>query len=317
MLVKSIKAVLQSGYQFRQLHEMPAALAMPRKVTLASIARMNFIADRYLPNPVQLLGYNVSYADAAQLRYLYREIFVLGAYIFHSSERYPFIVDCGSNIGISILFFKRLYPGAKIIGFEPDQDTFAILQRNIEQNGLSDVTVHNCALTDYDGTIAFYQSGQTKSSLMMSTLQERASGTRTEVPARRLSNFLTTDVDLLKMDIEGAETSVLPELAAANALRRVRQLHLEYHHHIQRDVDDLSVTLQLLEQHGFGYQLQGTSPGWGAGRTNQYIAIYAYQKAPDGVDDRSTDSRGAREARMSPSGSLSDDRSREDQEAPM
>ncbi len=86
MLVKSIKAVLQSGYQFRQLHEMPAALAMPRKVTLASIARMNFIADRYLPNPVQLLGYNVSYADAAQLRYLYREIFMYSEPIFSTRQ---------------------------------------------------------------------------------------------------------------------------------------------------------------------------------------------------------------------------------------
>jgi FkbM family methyltransferase len=287
MLGQPMKAILLSAYQFRQIREMTATLAMPRRVAIASIARMNLLADRYLPNPVRLLGYKVSYADAGQLRDLFREIFVRTCYMFHTSERCPSIVDCGSNIGMSILFFKRLYPESRIIGFEPDPDTFAILQQNIEQNDLTDVIVHNCALSDHDGTIAFYQSNRTKSSLQMSIIPERGGDLRIDVPARRLSSFLTSDVDLLKMDIEGAETSVLPELANANVLRRIRQIHLEYHHHVRRDVDDLSHTLRLLEQNDFGYQLQAHSPNWSIGRQVQYMGIHAYRKLAVATQDRS------------------------------
>ena len=183
-----------------------------------SVLRLNLLPDRSLPNPIRLLDYSVTYAGMPQLRDLFQEIFVRGTYMFHTTQARPLIVDCGSNIGMSILFFKRLYPGSIIIGFEPDPATFAILQQNIRQNGLPDVTVHNCALTDHDGTIAFYQSKVRDSSLQMSILRERSDGARTDVPARRLSTFLPADVDLLKVDIEGAETTVLRELAAANAL---------------------------------------------------------------------------------------------------
>jgi FkbM family methyltransferase len=269
---------LDSVYQYRELRELRPPLAAPSGAAIASLARLNLLPERHLPNPISLLGYNVSYTGIAQLRELFREIFVRAMYTFHTTERHPLIVDCGSNIEMSVLFFKRLYPGSKIIGFEPDPDTFVILQQNIAQNGLTDVTVHNCALTDHDGTITFYQSNDTKSSLQMSILRERSNGAPTDVPARRLSPFLTEDVDLLKIDIEGAETCVLRELAAADALVLARQIHLEYHHHIQREVDDFSATLGLLERHGFGYQLRATSPNWSVGRQTQYVAIHAYRK---------------------------------------
>jgi FkbM family methyltransferase len=279
MFVKTARAILQSAYQFRGLREMPAPLTTSPRLAIGSVVRLNLLPDRSLPNPIRLLEYSVSYAGMPQLRDLFQEIFVRGTYMFHTTQARPLIVDCGSNIGMSILFFKRLYPESKIIGFEPDPATFAILQQNIRQNGLADVTVHNCALTDHDGTIAFYQSKVRESSLQMSILRERSDGARTDVPARRLSTFLAADVDLLKMDIEGAETTVLRELAAANALARVRQLHLEYHHHIRPEVDDFSVTLELLERQGFGYQLQANSPDWPRRRQTQYVAIHAYRKS--------------------------------------
>jgi FkbM family methyltransferase len=279
MFVKAARAILQSAYQFRGLREMPAPLTTSARLAIGSVLRLNLLPDRSLPNPIRLLDYSVTYAGMPQLRDLFQEIFVRGTYMFHTTQARPLIVDCGSNIGMSILFFKRLYPGSIIIGFEPDPATFAILQQNIRQNGLPDVTVHNCALTDHDGTIAFYQSKVRDSSLQMSILRERSDGARTDVPARRLSTFLPADVDLLKVDIEGAETTVLRELAAANALARVRQLHLEYHHHIRPEVDDFSVTLELLERQGFGYQLQASSPDWPRPRQTQYVAIHAYRKS--------------------------------------
>jgi FkbM family methyltransferase len=284
MLLKTAKTMRQVAYQLRQIQERRTLLSTRFGSAIASITRLNLLPDRYLPNPISLLGYRVSYADAHQLREFFREIFVRANYMFHSNERRPFILDCGSNIGMAILFFKRVYPGSSIIGFEPDPDTFAILQRNVAQNGLTDVTVLNCALSDRDGTVGFYKWSQRKSPGQMSILPERGGDVRIDVPARRLSSLITGDVDLLKMDIEGAERLVLPELAAANALRRIRQIHLEYHHHLQHEVDNFSETLRLLEQNDFGYQIQASSPNWSTGRQVQYVGIYAYRKSDAGID---------------------------------
>src|SRR5262249_54865250 len=51
---------------------------------------------------------------------------------------------------------------------------------------------------------------------------------RAVVPSRRLSEFIRSDIDLLKLDVEGAEDAVVDEPADSGKLRHVRRLHLEY-----------------------------------------------------------------------------------------
>jgi predicted O-methyltransferase YrrM len=55
-------------------------------------------------------------------------------YRFNSLITKPLILDCGANVGVSVLYFKRLYPDAEIIAFEPDEDVFAILKQNYEES---------------------------------------------------------------------------------------------------------------------------------------------------------------------------------------
>src|SRR5262249_17757715 len=104
-------------------------------------------------------------------------------------------------------------------------------------------------------------------------------GEKVKVAAHRLSSFIEKPVDLLKVDIEGAETIVLPELAKSGKLSLVKKMHLEYHHHISGSLDQLSSVLKLLEEFGFGYQIQSSPDPWGIERTFQDISIYCYQKA--------------------------------------
>src|SRR5205807_3703122 len=54
------------------------------------------------------------------------------------------ILDIGSNIGASIIYFHRQFPDANIFGFEPHPDTFRILQKNVAQ--LRGVMVFNYGL---------------------------------------------------------------------------------------------------------------------------------------------------------------------------
>ena len=86
------------------------------------------------------------------------------------------------------------------------------------------------------------------------------------------------DVELLKLDVEGAENAVMRELARSGKLQNVRQIHLEYHHHIDADVDALSTMLTLLEDPGFGYQVSARSRRHGEPRIFQDIPIYGYRK---------------------------------------
>jgi FkbM family methyltransferase len=234
----------------------------------------------------QLMGYRITYRGAKAFRYLFREIFVDGAYYFHQDNIRPTIIDCGSNVGVSVLFFKRLYPQCKIIAFEPDPETFATLERNVRDNGLSDVSCHQMALGDADGSVDFYQDENIISSLAMSTLHERMPTTKKiSVPARKLSTFIDCDVDLLKIDIEGAEVKVLRDLHETGKLRSVKRMHLEYHHHIDATRDDLSTTLKMLEQDGFGYQIKSLQPQWPMEQEFQDISIYCYQKRDLRLED--------------------------------
>ena len=47
----------------------------------------------------------------------------------------PRILDCGANVGLASLFFRRLYPQARITAFEADPALFAILEANLDANG--------------------------------------------------------------------------------------------------------------------------------------------------------------------------------------
>lgn len=231
-------------------------------------------------NQIDLLGYKINFMGESTFRFLFDEIYMEASYFFQASDDHPLIFDCGSNIGMSILFFKKLYPNAHIVAFEPDSTTFEILRRNVDQNRLSNVSLHQIALSNRVADVEFFRDASpTSSSLVMSTLQQRHRGPSVIVSARCLSEFISSEIDLLKIDVEGAELEIMADLANTGKLRLASRLHLEYHHHVDRSVDKLSWMLQLLEENGFGYQLRAhTLSPWPSERSFQDISIYGYRK---------------------------------------
>jgi FkbM family methyltransferase len=259
--------------------ELPGAM---RKELARAALRLS-VPKRFLPNPIRLMGYSISYFAVWELRYLFHEIFVAGTYLFDADRRQPLILDCGSNIGLSILVFKKLYPEARIIGFEAEPLTFVKLTSNIERNGLRDVVLNHCALTDKDGSVEFYRTKNVRDKNVMDTIhsslkRERKAGESVFVPARRLSSFITEEIDMLKLDVEGAEVSVLQDLTDTGRLPMIRQIHLEYHHHIDSKEDKLSSMLGMLEDQGFGYQIAAQTSCLPEQGTFQDISLYCYRK---------------------------------------
>jgi len=225
-----------------------------------------------------VLDYRVDYLDLENLEYLYREIFIARAYEMSFDTPNPVIIDCGSNIGMSILFFKNLFPGARITGFEPHPLVFAVLNRNIEQNGLENATVHQKALSDTAGSLDFYINQDDPGSLNMGLYARGDNVKHIAVDTELLSDHITGTVDLLKLDIEGAEESVVRDLFNSGKLANVRRMICEYHHHIDENVDGLSRMLSMLEAAGFGYQISAYCEHPVALGKYQDIMIYAYQE---------------------------------------
>jgi FkbM family methyltransferase len=221
------------------------------------------------------------FPNLAGFTFLLTEIFIKQDYFFASAKPDPVIVDCGSNIGVSILYFKRRYPKARIIGFEPDPSIFEFLQKNVAANKWSDVTVHNVALSDREGETELFCEPNLAGSLRGSLRKER---TRQDVESKKvktvlLSNYLCGEIDFLKIDIEGMEMAVIEDLQREGKLSEVREMAIEYHHHVPPGDDSLSRLLMILETNGFGYQI-GASIAWPAEdqRNMQDILVRAYRK---------------------------------------
>ena len=178
---------------------------------------------RYVSGTSDLTGEELEYVDALSFFNIYYEVFKRGIYRFHSEKTAPTILDCGANIGLSVLYFKRLFPDANIVAFEPDPDVFGVLERNVARAGLSAVQLEKSAVWTCRGELTFMREGADGGRV---TAIDPASA-RQVVKAVRLLDYLDRDVDLLKIDIEGAELEVLQD--CAEGLGKVKALFVEYH----------------------------------------------------------------------------------------
>jgi FkbM family methyltransferase len=248
---------------------------------LSTLLRINVkrMVGKHATSPQNIMGFQVACLNLRSLCILFDEIFVNGSYYIEFDTARPRIVDCGANIGMSILFFKKIYPECSITAFEPEPETFSTLSKNIALNKLTDVAVHNVAVSDKYGEISFYSDPEIPGSGMMSMMEARSVlGKTQKVPTVKLSDSIDGDVDLLKLDVEGAEHLVFKDLVETGKLRNFKRMVIEYHHHITDDSDNLAGFLGILETNGFGYQIAGAYRLPYVDKLFQDLLIYAYRK---------------------------------------
>ena len=174
----------------------------------------------------------------------YKEIFSQEVYKFNTNSPQPVIIDCGANIGLSTLYFAVTYPASKIYAFEPDPTIFNLLQKNINDNQLSQVTLYNDAVWTENTVLSFSNKGSEASQIDATGLSA------TKVNAIHLAKYLSQfeKIDFLKMDIEGAEFEVVKDCVAA--LEKVQNFFLEYHG-TNSDTQKLITLLDIVKQAGF------------------------------------------------------------------
>jgi len=211
-------------------------------------------------------GFKVFASSIMEVRFLHDEIFRAGCYDHVALPQPPLVVDAGANIGMFALYIKRRYPAAEILAFEPTPESAAVLRQNIGLHGLAGITVHEVALgsqSDQAAPFTYYpaapgsstrypqQSGPAKEAvgrIFSPRVAERLyRGLDITVPVERLSAFLAPDrpVDLLKIDVEGAELDVLQGVDPPQ-WPLIRQAIVE----VQEHADRLAAVCDLLNSHG-------------------------------------------------------------------
>ncbi len=232
------------------------------------------------------MGFELESFSFQTAYFLFSEIFVKNEYFFQTNSKAPIIFDCGSNIGVSVFYFKWLYPKSIIHAFEADPITVELLKKNIQRNRLENVFVHHVALSEKDGSVDFYTDPEHAGSLKMSMLQRGSGCAPVQVPARTLTSFFKENeliVDFLKMDIEGAEQTVVREAFSSGVLKKVRAATIEFHHHISDKNAHLADFLQILEQANFDYIISARhAPGY---RTKLFQDILLVCRSMDELDN--------------------------------
>jgi FkbM family methyltransferase len=199
-------------------------------------------------NNIKFLQYSFDIPDLPSFVWQFKEIFVDEIYKFNSSSQQPIVFDCGANVGTSCLYFKSLFPNAKIKAFEADPMMANILKSNLSKNSINDVEVINKAVWIDNEGIEFGSEGADGGSI-------NSVDNKIKIESIRLKDFLEKEakVDLLKIDIEGAEYLVLKD--CSESLNNVQNLFVEYHSW-NNENQKLGEILKILEDNGFRYYIE-------------------------------------------------------------
>jgi FkbM family methyltransferase len=162
---------------------------------------------------------------------LCREIFVHRSYDQDFANDPRVIVDVGANIGLSSVFYATKYPQARILAVEPESSNYKVLLDNISP--YPNITAMQAALWHENSEIPMFDPGTGNTTFRV--WKNKTSGT--EAPSQTV-RALTMDglllelgserVDLLKVDIEGAEKEVFGSGATAWT-ERVGLIAIEIH----------------------------------------------------------------------------------------
>lgn len=164
------------------------------------------------------------------------------------------IVDAGANIGSSTVYLKAVFPAATIISIEPEADNFAMLQKNVAANHFENVHCLQAGLWNKDALLQVQEGfrGDKERELSFYVTEVAADAPGNKICGLTLENIMNrfsfTQVDILKIDIEGAERYLFSSLDASREfLQHVKILAIEVH----EEVMDKFALVDFLEQLGY------------------------------------------------------------------
>lgn len=206
-------------------------------------------------------GYIIQNRNLAEAQKIVEEKFVKNEYEFKLSTNTPKIIDAGAHIGITTLYFKKKYPESKIIAFEPDKQNCLLFEENMKVNNIHGVVCVNAALSNKKGTASLFTSNENENPWTWgNTIVKNLWGPNDpdnkeiQVSTVLLSDYITSPVDILKLDIEGAEEIVLYEIK--EKLFLINNIVLEFHGtKFNKEHNKIEKIILLLLQNGFDVKI--------------------------------------------------------------
>lgn len=186
--------------------------------------------------------------------------------LFHrkvTAERGDVVLDLGGNIGTTaLLFAQRVGPSGRVYAFEPI--VHELCEKNVRRNGADNVTVVPCGVGDRNVRVEFEVSDFCIDSCVTgantrATAQAVAAGTaklarKVQAELVRLDDWMRTidlsRVDLIKMDIEGAEESAIQGARDLIARFRPKWSISSYHYDFSGEPQHPKL-LKLLTEFGY------------------------------------------------------------------
>lgn len=170
------------------------------------------------------------------------------------------VLDIGAHIGAFTLFAGSRVPRGRVLAVEACRESYELLVRNVEMNGLSGVETAHLALSDRSGEIQLHHSptGNWGHTITKATTDEGSEMSPTETLPIFMEKHGVERCSIAKFNCEGAEFPILMA-TPAEVLRRIDQMLVLYH----LDLVDPRYNLEELEHHleeaGFKLKRQETS----------------------------------------------------------
>jgi FkbM family methyltransferase len=182
------------------------------------------IKTDYFKNPVLLRD---NYSDKA----IFNQVFFQRQYALDRLKSFQakYIIDAGANVGLASIYFAQLYPESNIMAIEPQVDNYKLLQENVR--GYTNVSCLQAALWYKEESIDIQNPDSLAASFMVEAKPDSLIKGLTIDSLLNQNNWTT--VDILKMDIEGAEKEIFSHETVW--LNKVRLLIIELHDNYKDD----------------------------------------------------------------------------------
>ena len=234
-----IKVLLHKNIPFKERWNIANALA---EIKIASLTKK-------LNEPfVFCFGkWKISCLYNGYVGFLVKEIFVEEVYALNKNKEVFKVLDLGSNIGLSVAYFKMRFPDAAIEAYEPDKNSFELLQKNIRENDWKNVSAEEMAVSDENGFLfasSIEEKASVNSNFAISGREE------SQVPAKDISEILQQNFDVIKMDVEGGEWRIFKKIIHIQLITKANNWFVEFHQ-IEKNKKQFEEILNCFQQNGF------------------------------------------------------------------
>ncbi len=234
------------------MSDQRAYIIPPGAVRGASVAERNADCRLYT---VSRLKYPLACRPYQDDPFLLKNIFEEEEYRLPIENFDPkFIIDCGANVGYSAVYFAVTYPNAKIIAVEPEAVNFKMLEGNAMfydqitclHSAIWDKEAYIKVVDDYNSTAGF---------TTVETTADDPQALKATSIGRLLEGSGFDRIDLLKIDIEGAEKEVFEAVDVDDWLSRTTVIAIELHDRVKRGCS--SAMFRALARYDFYLALNG------------------------------------------------------------